>query len=232
MSLTSRILNEAYASESKPAGLVGYILHRERGLWLPPQQGGMFDYLLTADGVYLHAKREELEVSFPLLPGVSGVIRGLQPTMPVFDFELPLVPEGLIAELWAQAEDWANQGLETLFHLVWSPVYPWNNGWGLDTPEQERSATRCKPLHDGPGSSHEKAIVEIHSHHLMPARFSPTDDKDETGFRLYGVIGRLPEAPEIRLRVGVYGYFWEIPASWALELPECLRDCNAEDWDG
>jgi hypothetical protein len=27
----------------------------------------------------------------------------------------------------------------------------------------------------------------------------------------------------------VYGYFWEIPATWALELPAGLADCNEEE---
>jgi hypothetical protein len=63
----------------------------------------------------------------------------------------------------------------------------------------------------------------------MPARFSGTDDKDETGFRLYGVLGDLRRSPEIRMRVGCYGYFWEVSASWALELPDWLRDCNEDE---
>jgi hypothetical protein len=65
-------------------------------------------------------------------------------------------------------------------------------------------------------------------HHVMPPDFSETDDKDETGFRLYGVIGDLDQAPKIRLRVGVYGYHYEIPASWALEVPHGLMDCNSD----
>jgi len=71
-------------------------------------------------------------------------------------------------------------------------------------------------------------LLLIHSHHGMRPEFSRADDADERGFRLYGVIGNLPEKPEIRMRVGVYGYFWEIPASWALELPDSLMDCNEE----
>ncbi|MDO8715567.1 MAG: hypothetical protein Q7J73_01985, partial [Dehalococcoidales bacterium] len=41
-----------------------------------------------------------------------------------------------------------------------------------------------------------------------PAFFShQTDDKDETGLKLYAVVGRLNAAPVVKLRVGVYGYF-------------------------
>ncbi|MBV8715456.1 MAG: hypothetical protein JOZ65_10355, partial [Chloroflexi bacterium] len=42
---------------------------------------------------------------------------------------------------------------------------------------------RTTPVHD--------AIVEVHSHHMMRAYFSATDDRDETGRRVYGVLGRL-----------------------------------------
>lgn len=42
----------------------------------------------------------------------------------------------------------------------------------------------------------------------MPACFSRhQDDKDETGLKLYAVVGRLNVTPVVRLRVGVYGYF-------------------------
>jgi len=171
----------------------------------------------------LHAEREELEVHFPI---AQAEIRGLTASEPVFNFKPPPVPWDMVSEIWRESHHYGSEGLETLFHLIWSPVYPWDDGWELVAPEQTRSAARCRPLDDGPGSSHARALIEIHSHHSMAARFSSTDDTDETGFRLYGVIGRLSEAPEIRLRVGVYGYHWEVPASWALELPDGLRDCN------
>ena len=222
MGLISNMLKAARAPETQNAGLIGYILNEERTE--PPQrQGGLLDYVLAADGLYLHAQREELEVHFPIAP---AEIRGLIASEPVFGFKPPLVPWGMVSEIWREAYEFGADGLETLFHLIWSPVYPWNDGWELVTPEQTRSAARCRPLDDSPGSSHARALIEIHSHHSMPARFSSTDDADETGFRLYGVIGRIPEAPEIRLRVGVYGYHWEIPACWVLDLPEGLSDCN------
>ena len=41
-----------------------------------------------------------------------------------------------------------------------------------------------------------------------------TDDRDEQGFRIYGVAGRLDTPlPELSLRVGVYGHF--APVGWS-----------------
>jgi hypothetical protein len=48
----------------------------------------------------------------------------------------------------------------------------------------------------------------------MPAYFSHTDDADEQGLCLYGVLGRLGipgRQEEVLLRVGVYGYYAAVP---------------------
>ena len=56
-------------------------------------------------------------------------------------------------------------------------------------------------------------IAEFHSHGGSRAFFSATDDRDEQGFRIYGVAGRLDDPePELSLRVGVYGHF--APVDW------------------
>jgi PRTRC genetic system protein A len=224
MGIVTHAFNLAYETEPQSAGLVGYILNRERAYNPPAPQGGMFDYVLSSDGLYLHAKREEMEVCFQIAP---AQVRGLGECFETFGFGLPKVPESMIYELWRRAGEWANGHFETLFHIVWSPVYPYDEGWELVEPEQTRTSISCRP--DEPCPSSDRAIIEIHSHHSMAAKFSGTDDEDETGFRLYGVIGKLGPAPKIRMRVGVYGYFWEIPASWALELPAGLADCNVEE---
>lgn len=208
--------------------LIGHLWNETPRLGAPPSVGQMYDYVAASTGLYLHAKRDEFEVAFR----ISEVeIRGLSEMLPVFDFRLPKIPSHLVSEMLDGASYHAADHLETLFHFHWSRLNVFDEGWLLEEPEQERSATRCRPLEDGPGSSHEKAIIEVHSHHSMPARFSGTDNADETGFRLYGVVGRLDSAPEIRMRVGVYGYMWEIPAAWVMELPEGLRDCiGIEEW--
>ena len=56
-------------------------------------------------------------------------------------------------------------------------------------------------------------VAEFHSHGSSRAFFSATDDRDEQGFRIYGVVGRLDDPrPELSLRVGVYGHF--TPLDW------------------
>jgi hypothetical protein len=63
---------------------------------------------------------------------------------------------------------------------------------------------------------------------------SGTDNRDEQGFRLYGVLG-LPSPgeegqkclPEIRMRVSVFGAYYEFPPSWVLELPEGLVEYHS-----
>ena len=69
-------------------------------------------------------------------------------------------------------------------------------------------------------------IAEFHSHGRHRAFFSATDDRDEQGFRIYGVVGRLDSpSPELTLRLGIYGHF--APLHWSQvfdgPLPSALR---------
>jgi len=68
-------------------------------------------------------------------------------------------------------------------------------GTGDWQPQQASGcAVRATPIPD--------AVVEMHSHHAMPAYFSATDDRDETARRVYGVLGRLDSpTPEVALRL-------------------------------
>ena len=77
------------------------------------------------------------------------------------------------------------------------------------------------------------ALIEGHSHHEMRAYFSPTDDHDELihgGFKVYFVIGRIHEKPQILTRVCVHGYSWEVPAATFFALPAGIEDCVATEW--
>ena len=48
--------------------------------------------------------------------------------------------------------------------------------------------------------------LEFHPHGRMPAFFSKTDDRDDQGFRVYGVMRKLDEkVPTVAHIVGVTG---------------------------
>lgn len=66
----------------------------------------------------------------------------------------------------------------------------------------------------------ENTVVDIHSHGMMDAFFSETDNADEQGFRIFCVVGKLDQpVPEAKLRVGVYGYLW--PVRWEDAFEAC-----------
>lgn len=187
----------------------------------------LYEYWLAGNGLYLRAKRVGLEVLMPL---THYQVRGLPDLDPYLKLAYPPVPEELIAqtvELSRQARDLQGQLLEKLFHFNYNEDL---SKWQLEVPAQIQTSSSVKPLESGTGSSYERAILEVHSHHTMGAFFSTTDNRDEArSFRLFGVIGRIFEHCEIRLRIGVFGHFWEIAANTVLELPPELCDCAAQN---
>lgn len=189
---------------------------------MPPiKEGMLYEYILAENGVFLHAKRTGLEVTLQVgAPWSSHLkVRGLQPAQAVIECDYPKIPLDIIQhmlELSREARDGDGRTVEILFHLVW------NKDWYLAVPDQEQHPASVKPIGRsvGPNSSYEMAFIEVHSHHSMSAFFSGTDDKDEQGFRIYGVLGTIFDRPTLRLRIGVYGQFWEIPAEDFFELGE------------
>jgi len=106
---------------------------------------------------------------------------------------------------------------EALFHCGY------DTAWSLSIPEQIRTAVSVRCTDPFPPSS-ANCLVEIHSHHEMPPLFSSTDDQDETGFRIFGVLGHFGHTPQILFRIGIYGHFFYIPADTVTDLPPGLQD--------
>jgi PRTRC genetic system protein A len=182
--------------------------------------GVLYAYTTSGNGVFISAERKGLAVCF----SIAGCeVRGLPPYEPHFKMDYPKISEEVMRALLHHAQVAAQDGLEILFHLVFDEA---DGLFRLHIPPQNQTAVSCRPLEEGEGSTLHNALIEIHSHHSMPARFSSVDDADEKGFRLYGVIGDVLGRPEIRFRVGLHGYFWPIPAAWVCELPDGVRDCN------
>ena len=108
---------------------------------------------------------------------------------------------------------------ERLFAVRWD-----GQAYRLVVPPQVGTATR---LACAPPSG---VVAEFHSHGGSRAFFSVTDDRDEQGFRIYGVVGRLDTPlPELSLRVGVYGHFASLDWPQVFDGPNPTRNTNSND---
>jgi PRTRC genetic system protein A len=147
-------------------------------------------------------------------------VRGLVDCNPVLKMAYPKVPAELLREVLESslaAKDPQGKPLEILFYLIW------NEGWELKIPAQKQTATSCQPL-DSADPAYLASVIELHSHNGMEAFFSRQDDLDETGFKIYAVLGDIYRAPKLSVRVGLQGYFWQLPAEEIFNLPDIIQD--------
>jgi PRTRC genetic system protein A len=189
---------------------------------LPSFGPALYEYVVAANGIFVRAERAGLKVLIPVVLSLE-TIRGLVEIEPFVEVAAK-VPAPILDEIFARSLAAAPQ--EILFYLL--PGSAPNPPWRLITPEQAQSLTRVRPVQAVSAES-AGALIEVHSHHYMRPAFSSIDDEDETGFRLYAVLGDLPHRPAIRMRVGVYGHFWEIPADCAFDLPAGIEDALSQE---
>lgn len=209
-----------------------------RGAHLPPVDESLWlDYVVGQDGIYARGRRPGMEVCVPV---AAARVMGLAGVMPYVQWGFPVMPARFLSRMLAASRaQCRNTPTEALFHLTFnkelrfepthegSQVMDFYQGWHLEYPSQNATHDYVKPIHQGRGSSEDRAVIEVHSHHAGDAYFSEVDDKDEGGinFKVYGVIGHIFDRPEIRMRVGLNGYFMEWPASEFFVLPDALIDC-------
>jgi PRTRC genetic system protein A len=192
--------------------LVQHLIVQEDGT-LPSIPDCLYAYVMAGNGIFLYAKREYLEVLIP----ISGLtIPGL-PLLEPF-VRMPRVPVVVMQYILKASQ--ANLPDEMLF---WFHFDSSQQKWKVNVPAQVCHPTSVIPIdrNDPMGST---ALIDLHSHARMEAFFSRTDDKDEQGFRIFAVHGRVNDKPEISVRVGVYGNHWDIPANFVFELPGEIRD--------
>ena len=176
--------------------LITYHVHRSDPL--PANNAHLYQYILAGNGLFLRAGTPWWEVIMPLQ---RYLIRGLLPVQPAFRLLIGRLPESLLAAAYQSAltAREKNGGLrEALysFHVQEKQVR-------LMRPRQVATPTRVTSA----GLDDPTILLELHSHGNMPAFWSFTDDGDEQGIRLYGVMGRLDSVPEIKFRVGVCGHW-------------------------
>ena len=184
------------ATASPKPGPVGYLVNHPGGL--AGAHGIGYDYVLGSGGLYVQSRSAHLTARVPVAP---GVVRGLAHVAEKVEPAHGPIPAQLfeLGLRWF----WDAPDTERLFAVGWD-----GDAYRLVVPEQEGTATTLNYV---PPSG---VVAEFHSHGGSRAFFSDTDDRDEQGFRIYGVVGRLNDPrPELSLRVGVYGHF--SPVEWS-----------------
>jgi len=171
---------------------VGYLINTEKGLAGEP--GLFYNYILAENGLFVKAESSLLEATVRI--GFSTV-RGLQSLEEKVELPKGKIPSYIY-----------NIALSVFFTDRRQEHYlavTWEGEYRIVKPEQERS--ECQVKYERLPST----VLDIHSHGTMGPFFSPTDDRDEQGLRLYMVVGKLDTlVPELLMRVGVYGYFGSV----------------------
>ena len=169
---------------------VGYLTNSPTGIEGEP--GVFYDYILAAGGVYLRAKNSQLAATVCI---AAQEIRGLSPLnedIQLLHGKIPLYLLNLALSVLIVKPD-----IEQYLAITWE------SGYTVKITSQQATAASVtyETLPD--------TVLDIHSHtDGVPAQFSPIDNHDEQGFRLYAVVGDLRNlCPTVELRLGVYGYF-------------------------
>ncbi len=174
---------------------MGYLVNHTDGL--TGAHGVGYDYVLGSGGLYVQSESAHLTARVPV---ASAPVRGLAPVAEKVELAHGPIPAGLfgLGLCWFMDDP----STERFFAVRWD-----GHSYRMVVPPQTGTATSLE--YTPPAG----VVAEFHSHGTSRAFFSVTDDRDEQGFRIYGVAGRLDtDRPELSLRVGVYGHF--APVDW------------------
>ncbi len=172
----------------EPPPKVGYLIRRDDVLH--GVRGLFYNYILAGNGLFIEANSS-------LITGRVQVararVRGLPDLAPEIHLANGKIPVGML-EIALDLMQF-NHTIEIYVAIVYA-----NEGFRLITPNQTGSPGRV---------TYERAdnvVLDLHSHGDMKVFFSGTDNKDEQGLRLYGVVGQHG-ALQIKIRLGIYGYY-------------------------
>ena len=161
------------------------------------EPGLFYDYVVAENGVFIQAEDPLLKATVQI---AEASTRGLRPMFNAVYLKHGRIP-GALYHL-AMSIFMADRQREQYLAVVWESAYH------LRAPQQVGDATTVH---------YEKVpntILELHSHGEMAAFFSGIDNGDEQGLCLYAVVGELERLiPDMKIRIGLYGYFNEVRLS-------------------
>lgn len=186
---------------------VGYLIKRKDGL--EGERGVYYDYVMASNGLFIEAEGKLIAARVPV---AECEVRGLAPLEPKVVLRHGRIPQRLF-----------DLAISVMMVDVTKERYvavSWNDGYHIYTPEQKIEEAKVEY------QMGDSIALDLHSHGKVEAMFSLKDNKDETGMKLYGVVGNLDKSPVVQLRVGVYGYFYPVP--WGDVFDGYLM--GVEDW--
>lgn len=172
--------------------------------YIPPRDGQIYEMRRNEIGTFIAPASKIVELD---------IIRA------GFHMNLPRLPAAKPAEIVSFFRHVCVENqfrTEALVNVYWDRA---DRKYILHVPQQQATAVSVETdLADCPDEIRYLHVMEVHSHNMMSARFSKTDDADEQATRLYMVIGRLDRYyPEIRCRFACGGQHVEIPAEQICE---------------
>ncbi len=176
---------------------VGHLIAASDGS-IEGAQGIGYDYIMAAGGLYVQSQSDDIVARINI---ARRNIRGLG----AIDEKIQLTDGPIPGHMIALGLRWfrTNPDTERFF-----AIRRGTEGYELVIPEQEGQALSLTYTPEP------RAIAEFHSHSRARALFSKTDNADEQGFKIYGVLGRAHQSvPELNLRLGIYGNF--APLIWS-----------------
>ncbi|MBN2003948.1 MAG: Mov34/MPN/PAD-1 family protein [Anaerolineae bacterium] len=177
---------------------VHYTIYDGQGLPDLPS-GKVYGYVLAGNGVFKYAATQHFAAC--ILVGRCRVA-GLPLLAPSVRLAAGRLPGALLAAILRDAREQARDApREAMYHIKMK-----RNTAMVQRPPQTGEAAHLAYS----GGADADIVCDLHSHCQMRAFFSGTDDRDEQGCRLYGVVGQIFTRPEFVLRVGLYGDFWPV----------------------
>ncbi len=187
-----------------------------------PITAPLYEIAIAQNGVFKRARRREMTAVIELS---SFAVRIEELATEKARVELKIkIPVHIFAEILTHSRNSTDRGnfTENLYAVYWDEErkqYFW----------KEISGTRSfgSTIARDDDAAYKQAILEIHTHPPGCCEFSNQDDCDESGkFRLFGILVDIhSDKPKVRLRVGIYDSFWEIPVELVSDaLPENITD--------
>lgn len=194
-----------------------------------PVTAPLYEIVIAQNGVFKRAQRREMTAAVEISAFAVKIPELAQCTAQV---ELPeKIPAQIFAEIIAHAQNStdARSFTENLYAVCRDAE---TGGYFWKEISGARSFGSTIARDDDP--AYQQAVLEIHTHPPSCLNFSSQDDRDESGkFRLFGIFVDIHTAkPAIRLRVGVYDSFWEIPVETVADAPlENINDLVKQEME-